>query len=159
MDEDLELMERIQHEEDALQFEKFTNDTAWELGVNMVERARAAEKKITIDICRNGQQLFHYAMPGTALDNDEWIKRKNNVVNRFSHSSFYMGLYFKTKGTTIEKKSLIPETEYAPHGGAFPLIISRVGVVGTITVSGLPQKEDHDFVVSALKAFLRMSEE
>jgi uncharacterized protein (UPF0303 family) len=45
------------------------------------------------------------------------------------------------------------ETEFAPHGGAFPLMIKGVGIVGTITVSGLPQKEDHDFVVGVLRKY------
>ena len=153
MDEE-NLMDQIIKEEALLQFSQFTNETAWDLGQKMVAKAQKENKKVTIDICRNGQQLFHYAMPGTSLDNDEWIKRKNRVVGRFFHSSFYMGLNFKSKGTTIEKKALLPEAEYAPHGGAFPLTIANVGVVGTITVSGLPQQEDHEFVVSVLQDFL-----
>jgi uncharacterized protein (UPF0303 family) len=76
------------------------------------------------------------------------------VVNRFSHSSYYMGIYYKTLNTTIQEKSYLDPTEYAPHGGAFPIIIRDVGVVGTITVSGLPQKEDHQLVVKILKQFL-----
>jgi len=31
-------------------------------------------------------------MPGTSRDNDVWVQRKNNVVNRFGHSSFYLGI-------------------------------------------------------------------
>jgi uncharacterized protein (UPF0303 family) len=42
----------------------------------------------------------------------------------------------------------------APHGGAFPIIIRGVGVVGTITVSGLPQAEDHAFVVRMIAEHL-----
>lgn len=156
MDEELKLMELILKEESVLQFTEFSNDTAWEFGLRMVEKAKADQKKITIDVSRSGQQVFHYAMPGTAPDNDEWIKRKNRVVARFFHSSFYMGLYYKTKGTTIEKNSLVSEMEYAPHGGAFPITITNVGIVGTITVSGLPQREDHEFVVAVLKEFLQL---
>jgi uncharacterized protein (UPF0303 family) len=76
------------------------------------------------------------------------------VVNRFGHSSFYMGISLKSKGQTIEEKYLIPSSEFAAHGGAFPLIIRGVGVVGTITVSGLPQEEDHELVVTTLRKFL-----
>jgi uncharacterized protein (UPF0303 family) len=34
----------------------------------------------------------------------------------------------------------VSEKDYATHGGAFPLIIKDVGVVGTVTVSGLAQQ-------------------
>jgi len=59
-------------------------------------------------------------MPGTASDNGEWIRRKNNVVNRFGHSSYYMGIYLKNAGQTMEEKYLISSHDYAAHGGAFP---------------------------------------
>lgn len=93
-------------------------------------------------------------MEGTSLDNDEWIKRKTNVVRRFGHSSYYMGVYLRNSGQTIEEKYLLPESEYAAHGGSFPLIIHSVGVVGTITVSGLPQAEDHELVIETLRQFI-----
>lgn len=130
---------------------------ALEVGLALVQAAREQGKAVTVDITRGGQQLFHFAMAGTSLDNGEWVKRKNRVVNRFGHSSYYMGISLKSAGKTIEEKYLLPESEYAPHGGAFPLIIKGVGVVGTITVSGLPQEEDHALVVSVLRQFLAKS--
>jgi uncharacterized protein (UPF0303 family) len=122
-----------------------------------VQAAREQGKAVTVDITRGGQQLFHFAMAGTSVDNGEWVRRKNRVVNRFGHSSYYMGISLKSAGQTIEEKYLLPESEYAPHGGAFPLIIKGVGVVGTVTVSGLPQEEDHALVVSVLKELLARS--
>lgn len=59
---------------------------------------------------------------------------------RFRHSSFYMGRYCASQNKTLEEKYYVSEQEYAAHGGAFPLIIKDVGVVGTITVSGLAQE-------------------
>ena len=149
-----ELLKELLQQEEELQFGSFSNDTAFAVGIALLEAARSKGKPVTIDITRNGQQLFHVAMQGTSLDNDVWIKRKNNVVNRFGHSSFYMGIYLQSKGQTIEEKYLISSSEYAAHGGAFPLFIQGVGVVGTITVSGLPQQEDHELVVTTLKRFL-----
>lgn len=152
-----QLLSQLLKEEDVLQFSAFTNETALELGLKLVEAARSAAKGVTIDICRNGQQLFHYALEGTSADNDEWIKRKNRVVNRFGHSSYYMGISYKAKNTTIQDSSLLDPREYAAHGGAFPIIIKEVGVVGTITVSGLPQQEDHQLVVRVLADYLGVS--
>jgi uncharacterized protein (UPF0303 family) len=154
MEEYPALLQRLLHQEEVLQFSAFTNEIAFEVGNKLVEYARNNQKSVTIDICRNGQQLFHCALAGTSADNDEWIKRKNRVVNRFGHSSFYMGNHYKSKGTTIQESALLDQREYAPHGGAFPVIVKDVGVVGTITVSGLPQQEDHELVVQVLADYL-----
>jgi uncharacterized protein (UPF0303 family) len=155
MDSYLELLEELKNEEETIQFSEFNSLIALKLGLKLVDAAMRDRKNVTVDICLNGQQLFHHAMAGTTRDNDEWIKRKNRVVNRFGHSSYYMGIYYKSKGTTIQEKSFLNPARYAPHGGAFPLIIRNVGVVGTVTVSGLPQEEDHKLVVSTLKEFLQ----
>jgi uncharacterized protein (UPF0303 family) len=38
--------------------------------------------------------------------------------------------------------------------GAFPVLVRGVGMLGTVTVSGLPQADDHRLVVDVLRAFL-----
>ena len=43
--------------------------------------------------------------------------------------------------------------DYAPHGGSFPILLSGTGYVGTITVSGLPQREDHSLVVETVAGY------
>ena len=149
-----ELLQVLLQQEEEIQFESFDNNMAFVAGLALLEAARIKNKGVTIDIARNGQQLFHFAMPGTSRDNDVWVQRKNNVVNRFGHSSYYMGIALQSKGQTIEEKYLISSSEFAAHGGAFPLIIRGVGVVGTITVSGLPQEEDHELVITTLKNLL-----
>jgi uncharacterized protein (UPF0303 family) len=93
-------------------------------------------------------------LPGTSADNDLWIRRKNNVVNHYGHSSLYVGAQFRSKGTTFEQSSRLDIAQYAAHGGAFPLIVRNVGVIGTVTVSGLPQEEDHLLIVEVLREFL-----
>jgi len=40
--------------------------------------------------------------------------------------------------------------DYAAHGGGFPLVTLDSGVIGCVTVSGLPQVMDHLVVVHAL---------
>ncbi len=136
-------------QEEELQFGSFTNDDAWALGRALVEAA--AGLPVAIDISRGEQRLFHAALEGSAADNDAWIERKNRVVRRFGHSSFYMGVSSEGR---FNEQFLLDEREYAAHGGAFPVIVRGVGVVGTVTVSGLPQEEDHRLVVSVLRDFL-----
>ncbi len=149
-----EILERLRKEERQLQFTNFDEDTAWEIGCWLVEHAIQNELPMTIDIRRGERQLFHASRPGTSADNDEWVKRKVRLVNRFEHSSFYLGQLLKSEGKSIEEMFLLPESEYAPHGGCFPIIIKGTGVVGTITVSGLPQEDDHSVVVRAIKHYL-----
>jgi uncharacterized protein (UPF0303 family) len=151
---DHDALTALQAEEDELQFAAFTNDTAWALGCRLVRTARDRGLAVTVDIRRGDQQLFHCALPGTAADNDAWIERKNRVVRRFGHSSFHVGTSLRADGVTIAERFLLDERDYAPHGGAFPVIVRDVGAVGTVAVSGLPQEDDHRLVVEVLRAFL-----
>ncbi len=56
-------------------------------------------------------------------------------------------------GKDFDTSARLDTTLYAAHGGVFPITIDRVGVVGTVGVSGLPQADDHAFVVRALRAY------
>jgi uncharacterized protein (UPF0303 family) len=146
--------EELLEQERELRFDVFDHDTAWALGETLRRVARERELPVAIDITVGEQQLFHAALPGSAADNDGWIARKARVVRRFGHSSFHVGTSLRRDGVTIAERFLLDEAEYAPHGGAFPVIVRDVGVVGTVTVSGLPQEEDHRLVVDTLRAFL-----
>lgn len=148
------LLEKLLKQERELQFESFTTEDAWILGSLFVEKAREDKLSITIDINRHGHQLFHFSMDGTSPDNDQWVQRKARTVERFGHSSYYVGQTLKSHGKSIEEKYLVSETQFAAHGGSFPLIIKEVGPVGTITVSGLSQEEDHNLVVEIVNDFL-----
>jgi len=37
--------------------------------------------------------------------------------------------------------------DYATHGGGFPIFLVGTGCIGAITVSGLPERDDHMLVV------------
>ncbi len=119
-----------------------------------MERAQKEGLPITIDITRGSHQLFHASLSGSSTDNDEWVKRKVRLVYRFGHSSLYVGQLLKSKGKRLEEAYLISESDYAAHGGCFPVIVKDTGMVGTITVSGLPQEEDHKLVVQAIRDYL-----
>ena len=150
-------LDRLDREEAELIFDRFDHDTAWELGVALVEKARARVLPVTVDVRRGGQQLFHAALPGTAPDNDAWIARKTRVVDRFGRSSLNVGERARQAGTTFEEQMRLDPDLYAAHGGAFPVNVRGVGVVGTVAVSGLPQLEDHALVVEVLAEFLGVS--
>lgn len=149
-----ELMREALLQEEELQFPEFNNKMGLDLGMVLVKRCQDTNCAMTIDITKCGQQVFHYSCDGTLPDNDEWIKGKINVVNRLHHSSFYVHCYLEEEGKNIDERYHISAHEYRPYGGCFPLIVKGVGVIGTITVSGLPQEEDHAFVVAGIRDYL-----
>ncbi|WP_327428990.1 heme-degrading domain-containing protein [Streptomyces sp. NBC_01236] len=144
----------LEEQERRLTLPHFTYDDAWTLGTRLVEMARDRHAPVAIDIRRGGQQLFHAALPGSTPDNDAWIDRKRRVVERYGCSSLLVGTRFRAKGTTFEESSRLDPDVYAAHGGSFPINVEDVGVIGTVTVSGLPQLQDHRLVVEALEQFL-----
>ncbi|MDX3383587.1 heme-degrading domain-containing protein [Streptomyces niveiscabiei] len=147
-------LDELKSQERRLVFRQFTYEDAWALGSLLVGLAREREAPVAIDIHRAGQQLFHAALPGSSPDNDAWIARKRRVVERYGSASYRVGAEFRAKGTTFEESSRLDPDTYAAHGGSFPVTVEGVGVIGAVTVSGLPQLEDHRLVVEALEEFL-----
>lgn len=148
------LITELEQHEFELCFDRFTNEDAWRLGVSLVELGRSRELPITLDIRRFGQQLFHAALSGTTPENDSWIERKVRVVERFSASSYLVGRRLAAKGHVLDEAYGVDPALFATHGGSFPVRVRNVGVVGSVTVSGLAQADDHALVVEALRAFL-----
>jgi endoglucanase len=156
MNDKLVPLDVLLRQEQLLQFDRFDNDTALEIGLKLVEMARAQKKAVTVEIARNGTVLFAHGMNGTSRDNFDWIRRKSNLVNRTGHSSFYTHNQVRLNGGDHDAIPALDPREYAAHGGSFPLTIKGTGQVGTITVSGLPGVEDHALVVNALKDYLKV---
>ena len=147
-------IERVALQERELKLTRLDAGVAWELGVRLKTMAEERGLSVVIDVRRFGQPLFYAALDGTTPDNPEWVRRKNNVVARFHCSSYAMGLRLKAKNETLAEQQGLPLAEFATHGGAFPLATADAGVVGSATVSGLPQRADHELVVEALCSLL-----
>jgi uncharacterized protein (UPF0303 family) len=151
-------LERIARQERELQWTSFNEDDAWQLGSTLRELAAERQLSIVIDIRRfaphlgnqPGAPLFYAGLRGTSPDNAEWARRKANIVARLHRSSYAIGLALKSRNTTVQEKYGLPATDYASHGGAFPITLAGTGVIGSVTVSGLPQRDDHELVVEAL---------
>jgi uncharacterized protein (UPF0303 family) len=147
-------LEQVAAEEAELSFRRLDFDDAWRLGNMLVEAAQAKRLPIAIDISRGGQRLFHAGLPGSAPDNDEWIDRKIASVLRFGRSSMALSLERKLDGRSLAEAFFVDPTKFAAAGGCFPIRVEGIGIVGTVTVSGLPQVEDHRLVVEVIRAFL-----
>ncbi|WP_322104740.1 heme-degrading domain-containing protein [Paraburkholderia sp. J41] len=147
-------LQSIAAQEHALVFPRFDADRAWQLGSHLHELARARSLPIAIDIRTCGQQLFFCALDGATPDNADWVRRKSRVVEHFRRSSYAIGLRLQHTGSSLDEKHGLPINDYAPHGGSFPLTVAGAGVIGSVTVSGMPQRADHELVVEALCAQL-----
>lgn len=145
---------RIARQEQELQFERFDLDTAWELGTLL--RKMAAERKlgVVIDITLFSMQVFYAALDGATPDNPNWVRRKRNTVFRLFKSSYATGRELAKAQTNLQAKLGLADADYAAHGGSFPIVVNGTGCIGAVTVSGLPQREDHNMVVEALSALL-----
>lgn len=146
-------LEGVALQEGQLQFDYLDEQTAWEIGTMLRTLAEQRGLSIVIDVRRFGQPLFYTALKGTTPDNVEWVRRKSNSVARFHRSSYGLGLHLKSKNDSLETRGL-PTADYASHGGSFPIKVKNAGIVGSVTVSGLPQRDDHELVVEALCGLL-----
>lgn len=111
--------------------EHFTVDDAVALGVLATERARAGGLPIVIEVRHLGRLAYRVALPGSLPDSDDWIQRKARVVERYHSSTLAMRVLHEERGTDFSRATGLPEREYA---------------------SGLPQVDDHEFLVACLLA-------
>lgn len=147
-------LDALLSQEEKLQFDSFNNEVAWRLGCELKALAEQKNCHVAIEVYAFGQILFSFAMLNTQLDNQLWIERKRRTVLRFGNSSYYINQYNKSKNRVFEEQDHIDANRYAGHGGAFPIRIRNSGLVGAVTVSGLPQIEDHQMVIDALTAVI-----
>ncbi|EKA5634451.1 heme-degrading domain-containing protein [Vibrio navarrensis] len=148
----------ITQQEEALQLSHFNHDVAWQLGCALKQMAESQQVTVAIEVYGFGQMLFQYAMPGTCADHLDWMRRKRNSVLRYGRSSYYLSLYNAQKQREFETQPHIDAAEYCAHGGSFPIRIAGSGLVGAVTVSGLPSLHDHNLVTQALAQVMAESE-
>lgn len=148
------LIARIEGEIGELQFPRFTKDDSLNLGLLLVELGKSRKLPIAIDITKGEEVLFHVALDGATPDNGRWIRAKQRTAVRYDTPSLLVGLRGRLRGGRIEDQGWFDESTYAAAGGCFPVYVTGVGAVATVTVSGLPQLADHDLVVEALREIL-----
>jgi uncharacterized protein (UPF0303 family) len=146
----------LEQQEALLRFTAFTPDTAWALGTRLHDALLGHQLGGTVQIELAGQLLFACTTPGAKPDQADWIRRKRNTVQHFARSSYAVGRLLALDQQTLDADHGLSLVDYAAHGGGFPL---RIGgeLVGTIIVSGLPQRDDHNLVVTAIAAHLNLA--
>ena len=149
-------LQAIAHQERTLVFPRFDAGRAWQIGVLLREMAVARNHAIAIDVRTFGLPLFFSALDGTAPDSSAWVRRKSNVAAHFRRSSYGLALRLQQTSATLVDKYGLPPAEYAAAGGSFPITLAGVGASGSVTVSGLTQRADHELVFEALCAELQL---
>jgi len=146
-------LEELTAEATRLILPRFTESEALHLGELLVSLARDRAHPVVINIRSADRTLFHAALPGSAPLNDLWAKRKSNTALRFQEASLLVGTRNREKGETLAKHGL-DSADHADHGGAVPIRVAGVGVVAVVTISGLPQVEDHRLAIEGLELLL-----
>lgn len=144
----------IQKQEETLVFPAFDEAVAFKVGAAIRERALAEKLPIIVDIRLWDRPLFYAAMPGSNASNPDWARRKINVVKRYLKSTYRLVLEQQRPDRTFKIGEGLDIVDYVLAGGGFPINVKGAGVIGAITVSGLPEREDHGVVVEAICAHL-----
>lgn len=145
---------RIKEQERALVFPAFSEADALAIGLAIVRNLEVAGKGGLVDVSLWDRQLFAHSMSGANADNAEWVRRKINVVRRFHISSYRKALEMLDAGREFEAARGADPKDYAAAGGGFPIRLKNGLVIGCVTVSGLPQRDDHQEAVCAIAAHL-----
>ena len=144
----------IRRQEEELKLPTFSKAVAWEIG--LLARGLAAERghAIGIEICAAGAPVFTTAFDGTSPGTMRWLRRKAATVAHFDRSTYGVWLQLQSKGQTLAARHALADAEFAADGGGFPLRVVSAGLVGSLTISGLDQRSDHEFAVEVLCRYL-----
>jgi endoglucanase len=149
-----EALARRRKEEELLRFVSFSNEDALALGLKIVEKAKQRCAAVAIDIEVNGNQLFHYAMPGSNKRHALWIRRKQNMVQTTLISSLHAYQQLINEGKDQWKDWRLNEADYGAIGGGFPIIVKGTGIIGAVGCSGLAHTDDHQLLVDSIAEIL-----
>jgi uncharacterized protein (UPF0303 family) len=146
---------RVKRQELELVLPAFDEAVAFEIGSSIRARALAEGLSLVVDLRTWDRQLFFSATPGTSSDNAEWVRRKINSVRRFQRASYRLVL--ERGEVPFSEQSGADPADYVIAGGGFPLRVPGAGIVGTLTISGLPGRRDHAVAVDAICDYLGKS--
>ena len=130
--------------------DRFNNSIALEMGLRIINLAKANEHSIAVSIDRLNHTVFRYISDGLSEDKHDWLRRKANVVKRFEESSLSVKEDLLRGNMSLSTTFGLSERDYVAKGGSIPLKIKDAGLIAVVTVSGLSDVEDHDLIVSAL---------
>lgn len=147
-----ELLKILEKQEEILIFDSFNNEDARTIGNMLADRLKDSPIPITVRVFVDDVIVYQYTMKGGEAHRFDWTYRKYQLIKKTGHSSMHgkVRLMFLD-----ELKDLYADKETYGFGcGGFPIRVKGEGLIGAVTVSGLPDPGDHHYVVDALAAFL-----
>ena len=147
-------IDQLEAQERDLVLERADLGALQALGRQMSEAAATRHLPIVIQIRAGARLVSVAALPGSTASNDLWAARKARLTEHFEQSSMLVRLRHERDGQDVHTAHTLSPDLYQAHGGAFPLRVRGAGMIGSVVVSGLPQIEDHAFVVEQLERFL-----
>lgn len=148
-----EALALIVEQERQVELEHFHQEDLKWIAFYLMEKADQSTTPLTVRITKGNQILFAYVANQNSLDKDNWVRRKINSVMNFGHSSLW--LHYKTNGDSnqLMLKYGLSMEDYTVSGGAVPICVKGVGLIGAIAVSGYSGLwEDHNLIIDALLA-------
>lgn len=145
-------IERVKRQESELVLSSFDEAVAFAVGSAIRERALTDGLSLVVDLRTWDRQMFFAATPGTSADNAEWVRRKVNSVRRFQRASYRLVL--ERGEAPFPPQAGADPADYVIAGGGFPLRVHGAGIIGSLTISGLPGRKDHGVAVDALCDYL-----
>jgi uncharacterized protein (UPF0303 family) len=141
-------------EEHALMLPSLDHSNALEIGEIAKSLGHIKKLPIAIEIRLLDWMVYHASLPGSNIENQNWLDRKARVVILKHHSTLYERVHAIENKINWFEVNNVPEIDYAIHGGGLPLVSKNEGFVGVLLISGLPHVEDHLFGVEVLTEYL-----
>ena len=134
-----------------MELENFNNKLALEMGLSIIDLAKTRNQHIAVEISRLNHTIFLFVDDKLPADKHNWLRRKANVAKHFEGSSLSVKNDLISGKMSLEETFGLDKKDYIAKGGSIPIFVKNAGMVGTITVSGLKDVDDHKIIIDALK--------
>jgi uncharacterized protein (UPF0303 family) len=138
----------------TLTLASLTQAQALEIGGIAQELGLDRKLPIATEVQMKDWVVFHASLPGSSPENDDWMRRKANVVNATGHSSMYEKVLAEEQGIDWHQSTGLLEVDHAVYGGGLALNVVGLGLTGVLLISGLTEVEDHLLGVEILTEYL-----
>jgi uncharacterized protein (UPF0303 family) len=147
-----EIEEFMKHE-----FVSFSNDDAVDLGLTAVEVISDWELNLAVDIVIGEDLVFRAKLGTTGPGNDQWLAGKARVARMFGEPSLLVRLRHEADGGDFTDRDDVDHETHKAHGGSIPIFVAGE-LVATITMSGEPDRIDHEAAAEAIRRYLDASD-